>query len=120
MAEPLSACPFCGSPAELERESDHHGGWFNLGCSRHWGRVGRDAACPGGRIWYTADPSEEAGAIEAWNRRALPQLAERERVLVEALTQIRLYARCNPEGNYPGILRVVDEALATLQPAGGE
>ena len=66
----LRPCPFCGSPAELERASDHHGEWFNLGCSRHWGNVNPDDACPAGRLWYTEDPEKEAAAIEAWNRRA--------------------------------------------------
>jgi hypothetical protein len=66
----LKPCPFCGSDAELERDSDHHGEWFNLGCSRHWGRVpDPDDRCPGGRIWYTEDPEELEGAIAAWNTR---------------------------------------------------
>lgn len=71
----LKPCPFCGSPAELERHSDHHGGWFNLGCSRHWGNVDPknvdpDAACIAGRMFYTEDPDNEAKAIAAWNTRA--------------------------------------------------
>ena len=70
-SEELRECPFCGSPAELERDSDHHGEWFNLGCSRHWGRsVDAAIKCPGGRIWYTAVPEELPAAISAWNRRA--------------------------------------------------
>ncbi len=63
----LLPCPFCGAQASLEQDSDHHGDWFNLGCSRHWGAV--DDGCCGGRLWYTADPSELEGAIAAWNRR---------------------------------------------------
>lgn len=66
----LKPCPFCGSPAQLERDSDHHGSWFNLGCSQHWGRVKREDACIGGRLWYTADPEELPKAIDAWNTRA--------------------------------------------------
>lgn len=66
----LKPCPFCGSPAELEHASDHHGEWFNLGCSKHWGNVPVDDACPAGRMWYTADPSDETKAIAAWNTRA--------------------------------------------------
>ena len=66
----LKPCPFCGGEAELERDNDHHGEWFNLGCARNWHRVGPDQACPGGYIWYTAGPEEEAEAIAAWNRRA--------------------------------------------------
>lgn len=70
MTPPLKPCPFCGSAAELVRDNDHHGEWFNLGCSQHWGRVDPDEACPAGRMWYTAEPAEEAKAIAAWNRRA--------------------------------------------------
>lgn len=66
----LKPCPFCGSPAELEQDSDHHGEWFNLGCSNHWGRVKEDERCPGGRIWYTEDPDSMPAAIAAWNRRS--------------------------------------------------
>ena len=73
IARRLLACPFCGSPAELERDNDHHGEWFNLGCSRHWGNVDPDDACIGGRVFYTEDPEKEASAIEAWNTRALSQ-----------------------------------------------
>lgn len=70
MAEDLLNCPFCGAPAELERITDHHGEWFNLGCSRHWGAVeDPDVRCPAGRIWYTSEPEEESAAIAAWNRR---------------------------------------------------
>ena len=81
----LKPCPFCGGEAELERDNDHHGEWFNLGCARNWHRVGPDQACPGGYIWYTAGPEEEAEAIAAWNRRATdPAVAE----LVEGLRRI--------------------------------
>jgi hypothetical protein len=67
----LLPCPFCGSPAELERDSDHHGEWFNLGCSRHWGRVkDPDKSCLGARLWYTETDVPEVEAIAAWNRRA--------------------------------------------------
>lgn len=70
MSEKLANCPFCGSPAELEHDNDHHGSWFNLGCSQHWGRVKPvENACIGGRLFYTEEPENEAKAIEAWNRR---------------------------------------------------
>lgn len=70
----LQPCPFCGSPAQLEEDSDHHGEWFNLGCSRHWDNPAVKEAdkCCGGRIWYTADPSEQAEAIKQWNTRYAP------------------------------------------------
>lgn len=88
MAETVSElmpCPFCGGEAELERDNDHHGEWFNLGCARNWNRMGPDQSCPGGYIWYTAGPEEEAAAIAAWNRRpASPAVVE----LVEALADL--------------------------------
>lgn len=70
MSKPnLKPCPFCGSEAELERGSDHHGEWFNLGCSRHWGRVEPDTACIAGRIFYTEFEKTEEEAIALWNAR---------------------------------------------------
>jgi hypothetical protein len=72
----IKPCPFCGSEAELEHGSDHHGQWFNLGCSRHWGNVDPDRACVGGRLWYTETEKSEAEAIAAWNtRQALSDLS---------------------------------------------
>lgn len=68
-ATELKSCPFCDAPAELEHGNDHHGSWFNLGCSRHWG-VDPEDKCIGGRLWYTADPEEEPQAIKEWNSRA--------------------------------------------------
>ena len=75
----LKACWCCNAPAILERASDHHGEWFNLGCSRHWDAVpDRALACPAGRIWYTADPSEMEAAITAWNTRPREAALEAE------------------------------------------
>jgi hypothetical protein len=74
MSAALLPCPFCGAPAEIEHGSDHHGEWFNLGCSRHWGKD-PDSPCVGGRLWYTETEVTEADAIAAWNRRA-PSPAE--------------------------------------------
>lgn len=65
---PLLPCPFCGSPALLELDQDHHGGWFNLGCSRHFGNTDKD--CPAGRAWYTCGLEEKDEAIRKWNTRA--------------------------------------------------
>ena len=84
MQSGLMNCPFCGSPAELERDSDHHGEWFNLGCSRHFDAVpDPDKSCPGGRIWYTEELDNEEAAITAWNTRA-----PSDATLVEALERL--------------------------------
>lgn len=82
--EDLKPCPFCGAPAQLEEDADHHGEWFNLGCSRHWDAKGvKDGEqCPGGRIWYTEDPEGMGKAISAWNTRAESGLVKE---LAEAL-----------------------------------
>ncbi len=72
----LLPCPFCGADAEIEQGSDHHGEWFNLGCSRHWGRVrnpDHQNTCIAGRIFYTETDVTEAEAIASWNTRPAPQ-----------------------------------------------
>lgn len=99
MESGLKNCPFCGSPAELERDSDHHGEWFNLGCSRHFDAVpDPDNSCPGGRIWYTEELDNEEAAITAWNTRAPSDAA-----LVEALEPFaRAYERWADGGNLKG------------------
>lgn len=73
MSEQLKPCPFCGFPAELEHGSDHHGTWFNLGCSRHWGHQrnpDNTNTCIAGRMFYAETDVSEAEAIAAWNTRA--------------------------------------------------
>lgn len=65
----LKPCPFCGSPGELEHGNDHHGNWFNLGCSDHWGKRTDGLGCKAGRLWYTETDTPEADAIAAWNTR---------------------------------------------------
>lgn len=73
MADELKPCPFCGAPGEIEHGSDHHGAWFNLGCSRHWGHVrdpNRSNTCIAGRMFYTETDVPETEAIDAWNTRA--------------------------------------------------
>ncbi len=88
MSEELKACPFCGGEALLERGSDHHGKWFNLGCSRHWGAVADpDESCIGGRLFYTETEKDEAEAITAWNTRATNAENQRLRAEVEALRE---------------------------------
>ncbi|WP_422028085.1 Lar family restriction alleviation protein [Roseovarius sp.] len=71
MSEQLKPCPFCGDPAELETDNDHHGEWFNLGCQNHWGQLDPDDACIGGRLFYTEDMSQMEAAITAWNTRTI-------------------------------------------------
>lgn len=69
----LKPCPFCAAPAEIEQGIDHHGEWFNLGCSRHWGKVkdpNPSNTCIAGRMFYTEIDRTEAEAIAAWNTRA--------------------------------------------------
>lgn len=80
-APELKGCPFCGNAAVIERGSDHHGSWFSLGCSRHWGAVGLDNACLGGRLFYTETERDERDAIAAWNTRAnlIPEMLAAER-----------------------------------------
>ena len=72
MSEVLKPCPFCGADAELELGSDHHGDWFNLGCSRHWDHQrnpDHTNTCIAGRILYTETDVPQAEAIAAWNTR---------------------------------------------------
>ncbi len=61
MSDTLLPCPFCGKPAELHYDSDHHGNWFNLGCS--------DEFCHAHHAFYTEELREVNSAIEAWNQR---------------------------------------------------
>lgn len=68
--ERLLPCPLCGAPALLEHDSDHHGEWFNLGCSRHYEHV-TDDPCPMGRLFYTESREDESAAIKKWNTRRL-------------------------------------------------
>ena len=63
----LLPCPFCGRPGKLLEDSDHHGGFFYLGCA-----VGFDALedkCKGANLFYTAPIEELPDAIKAWNTR---------------------------------------------------
>lgn len=90
MTEPTHTplpCPFCGFPAEIEEGSDHHGTWFNLGCSRHWGHVrnpDHTNTCIAGRIYYTEAEVPLAEALTAWNTRA-----DSHHRLIEALEAAR-------------------------------
>lgn len=72
----LKPCPFCGSPARLVEDSDHHGKWFNLGCGSDVPDQGEP--CPAHYAFYTCDPSEKANAVTAWNTRVPPPSASVE------------------------------------------
>jgi sarcosine oxidase delta subunit len=57
----LENCPFCGKSAELEFDNDHHGEWFNLGCS--------DEECIARWLRYTMPLDELDGCVAGWNMR---------------------------------------------------
>ena len=64
----LEHCPFCGSEAELYIETDHHGEFFNLGCSVD--------DCIGHWAFYTQSTKEisvEEG-VNIWNTRAIDEM----------------------------------------------
>lgn len=102
-------CPFCGSPAEIEEGSDHHGTWFNLGCSRHWGHVrnpDHTNTCIAGRIYYTETDVPLAEALTAWNTRAVNSHHDLIEALREAEAAIAEYYRYwtggETRGSYDG------------------
>jgi hypothetical protein len=61
MRKRLKSCPFCGKRAELIEDMDHHGEWFDLGCS--------DEECIVKKVFYRQPVDHLAAAIEAWNTR---------------------------------------------------
>lgn len=85
-AREVEPCPFCGKQAEIERDSDHHGSWFNLGCSDHWGKRDDGKGCIAGRMFYTESERTEEECVALWNNRATITtlqghlMANRERV----------------------------------------
>lgn len=118
----LKPCPFCGSPAVLEHDNDHHGQWFNLGCARHWGNLRHhEEPCIGGRIFYTEAYGEEADAIAAWNRRA-PDPVARAEALEEAASRLALIepdesaAGCS--ANWGDFVRIAQAAIRALNHGG--
>jgi hypothetical protein len=65
----LLPCPFCGKPARLDEGSDHHDGYFSLGCSS-----GMEDACPGRYVYYTESIDCLDSAIAKWNTRHVTPL----------------------------------------------
>lgn len=64
MTEPqLSPCPFCGKDAIIERDSDHHGEFFTLGCN--------DNECPGTSPFYTLPIDSLQRCVSQWNNRPI-------------------------------------------------
>lgn len=59
----LKPCPFCGAAAKLEQLNDHHGDYYNLGCSNH--------KCMAHHVIYTETPDEMPveKAVATWNTR---------------------------------------------------
>lgn len=70
MKNELLPCPFCGKPARLDMEGDHHGGFFSLGCCAD--------RCPGRYVYYTESIDCLDTAIARWNTRHVsPSCAHR-------------------------------------------
>lgn len=63
----LLPCPFCGKKAKLKIDEDHHGTFYNLGCS--------DKNCLASDIFYTMDTEDVAvkKAISSWNTRYIDE-----------------------------------------------
>lgn len=57
----LKPCPFCGKEAFLETDSDHHGGFFTLGCPDH--------DCPSHWQFYTEPIENLDKSVTQWNTR---------------------------------------------------
>ena len=69
--EKLLPCPFCGSPALLQRDCDAEGeNWISLGCSRVTYDVldGQTPCVASSPIHHPAH--DEAVLVDAWNNRA--------------------------------------------------
>lgn len=60
----MKPCPFCGKPAKLQVETDHHGDYYFLGCS--------DENCIAHTIMLCipVDDMPISEAAEHWNRRS--------------------------------------------------
>ena len=59
----IKSCPFCGLPALLEIDNDHHGDFHSLGCS--------DKKCIGHHVIYTEGDKTVQESVKTWNTRSL-------------------------------------------------
>jgi hypothetical protein len=69
----LEECPFCGEPAKLVKDEDHHGQFFSLGCSSAVKHTmdGFHMHCPAVELFYTEEIAYLETAIKLWNNRAI-------------------------------------------------
>lgn len=58
----LKPCPFCGADGEITYDQDHHGIWFNAGCS--------NSLCRAYNVYYTEDVEKVPEFIFWWNTRS--------------------------------------------------
>lgn len=68
MTDELKPCAHCGSEAYLDFDNDHHGEWFNLGCSSE--------KCFLRMAFYTEEMKDLEKAISAWNTRVTDDEAQ--------------------------------------------
>lgn len=80
MSEKLKPCPYCNEKAKIIKETDHHGEYYNLGCSF--------SECIAADAFYTETEVPLEDAILRWNSRPIEdslcdQLAACQKELAE-------------------------------------
>lgn len=85
MSEKLKPCPYCNEKAKIIKETDHHGEYYNLGCSF--------SECIAADAFYTETEVPLEDAILRWNSRPIEdslcdQLAACQKELAEAKAEI--------------------------------
>lgn len=85
----LKPCPFCGKFALLQLDSDHHGDFFNLGCS--------DEKCIATWVYYAENTLMLDSCIKKWNTR-IPEQRIRE-IFPKILEALGHGAWCVPEAS---------------------
>ena len=124
----LKPCPFCGKPAILKIEDDHHGEFFELGCP--------DKECVGNWAFYTEPIENLDASVKAWNTRAESELLTAANEMEEALKDLIEHIdacnesdllNCDDDPHPPSVFRCyADLAQAkldrfrALKPKGGE